>query len=314
MFRIEEATKVYEAGLNENAVPYKRLQRNFVLFQERVEEKKKRGLLRKREMEAKVQMESLRATGQRTMLGQKFDSRSRVSVAPNVHAGIESRLNGNQHSAGVRQSATSSSPSLTRQDSLFSVYVESSEPSHLQQHILPTPSSSSTAASYITSSSSSQRENQKSIDRFAGSTLPQAPTESTQPENAFQVYQDSTQQTPSPPLFKRSSSALSFSTKSESSLGKLRRHPTSDQILDRKRPRRSQHEQLLIERFKKSRHLLFQTRDTKGQSEYIHILKDLNEDMSFEEARARHYGLLDQFKPPKRKEKDGNRNIDLSDD
>jgi hypothetical protein len=305
LFRIEEATQVYEAGLKENAVPFKRLQRNFVLFKDRVKEKQKRGLLRKQQMEAKIQMESLRSTGQRTMLGQKFDSRSRVSVASNVHAGIESRLNGSSsNSAGVRKSRPSSS---TSQDSLFSVYVEPTEPSR-HDHILPTPSSSSSSSTalYITPSSSSRRENQKSIDRFAGSTLPQAPIESAQIEvPRFEVYQDSLQQTTSTPYFKRSISSLSISNKPESSLGQLRRHPTSDQILDRKRPRLSQQEQFLVERFRKSRSKLFQTTDTKGQSEYIHILKDLNEDMSFEEARARHYGLLDQFKPPKRKEKDG---------
>jgi hypothetical protein len=296
---------VYEAGLKENAFPVKRLQRSFALFKERVEEKEKRNLLRRRQMEAHAQMESLRATGQRTMLGEKSDGRSRVSVASNVHAGIQSRLGGStSHSAGVRQS-TNRNPPSTSQDNSFAVYVQSSEPSR-HHHILPTPSSaSSSSALYITPSVSSGRENQRSIDRFAGSTLPQASTEKpTAPQ--FQVYQDPTQETlsspslsslSSPPPYKRSRSCLSFST-SESSLSKLRRQPTSDQVVEPKRMRLSPHEQKLAERFKKLRHRLLLTTSTKG-TEYIHVLKELDEDMSFEEKRARHYGLLDEFKRPK---------------
>lgn len=272
--RIDEATEVFKLGISKKAVPLKRLERNYDSFKARVQERQQRGLLRKQQMEAKKQTESLRATGQRTMLGQKFDSHSRVSVPANVHAGLEARFGGNvglgSSSSFSRSFGNSGSPSFSNTTTntdidsrspaaaspseSFSVFVESTPaPTSSRSSILPIPrsslpstSSSTTLNSLHTSTtlSSFRRENQRPSEKFAGAIIRQSsvPTPPAAVEK-FQVFQDPQETVqPSSPVaaLERANSTLSMLSvcvgdDSETTSIKQRRFPVLDPTQKKKR-------------------------------------------------------------------------------
>ncbi|KAL7310175.1 protein kinase, variant 2 [Mucor circinelloides] len=321
---MDEATQVFELGISNEAVPLKRLRRNYDLFKARMQERQRRGLLHKQQMEAKRQMESLKSTGQRTMLGQKFDSHSRVSVPANVHANIEARFGtmgalgsssgpqsrsfGNStYSTSSRIPSTMSSPSES-----FSVFTEttsaqpsSSSSSASRSSILPAarsslPSSASHSLHSSTTSAAFRRENQRPTEKFTGARIRQSslPTPPAVIEK-FQVYQDpqdgNTSDNTSLERANSTSSMLSVSLGegSESIQSKQRRFPAMDPTQKKKRRKDREAQQkvtvvpeFLEARFMQRRHSYFQSRDTKGGVEYIPIPQHHNHNISFEELRA----------------------------
>ncbi|KAI8094887.1 Mad3/BUB1 homology region 1-domain-containing protein [Gilbertella persicaria] len=165
--KFDEAAEIYALGIQKNAMPLKRLLKNYGLFQSRIQQK----TIHKRQPEAKRQMDTLRATGQRTLLGHKFDSQSRVSVPANVYAGIQA----NQGTLTRPRPFGNASTSI--ETDTFAVYTDSS------------PTQGTTYAPlFITPSSSSRIENKQTVDTFAGSTLLQQ-TSPIQSER-FEIYQD----------------------------------------------------------------------------------------------------------------------------
>lgn len=265
---MDQAIEVFELGLAKEAVPLKRLRRSYDQFKARLQERQRRGLLHKQQMEAKRQMESLKSTGQRTMLGQKFDSQSRVSVPANVHANIEARFGGDAgvgalgsastalpsrsfgNSASSRTGSTMPSPSES-----FSVFTESTstQPSSSlpapRSSIAPAarsslPSSASRPLHSSTTSAAFRRENQRATEKFAGATIRQSslPTPPATVEK-FQVYQDppdSSAAASEHTALERaasSSSMLSVSAGdgSESTHSKQRRFPALDPTQKKKR-------------------------------------------------------------------------------
>ncbi|KAI8636748.1 Mad3/BUB1 homology region 1-domain-containing protein [Parasitella parasitica] len=310
--KVDEATEIFKAGIAKEAVPLKRLKQSYESFKARAQERQQRGLLRKQQMEAKRQMEALRATGQRTMLGQKFDSQSRVSVSANVHAGLEARFGGNAGLGSSRSFGNSAAPSSPHTDARplstsspsesFSVFVESTPatPSSRSSVLPPARSSFPTSASLHSNTvpSSFRKENQRSAEKFAGATIRQS-SASTPPAavEKFLVYQDS-QETlqPSSPVatLERASSASSMlSISSDSASAKQRRFPVMDPTQRKKRRKDREAQAKLAEvpefletRFMQRRHLYFQSKDTRGGVEYIPILQHHNHSVSFEELRA----------------------------
>ncbi|CEP09790.1 hypothetical protein [Parasitella parasitica] len=313
--KVDEATEIFEIGIAKEAVPLKRLKRSFDSFKARVQERQQRGLLRKQQTEAKRQMEALRATGQRTMLGHKFDSQSRVSVSANVHAGLEARYG---DSAGLGSSSVQSrsfgnsggpsdvhtdarSLSLSPAES-FSVFVESTSaaPSS-RSNVLPAARSSiSTSASLLSNAvpSSFRRENQRPAEKFAGATIRQTAVPSPPAiVEKFQVYQDPQENSqPSSPvatLERACSTSSMLSVSSDSTSLRQRRFPVMDPT-QRKKRRKDREVQgkgaevpeFLETRFMQRRHLYFQSKDTRGEVEYIPILQHHNHNVSFEESRA----------------------------
>ncbi|KAI7903648.1 Mad3/BUB1 homology region 1-domain-containing protein [Cokeromyces recurvatus] len=302
--KIDHATEVFKLGINQEADPLKRLKRNFGLFKARVQEKQERGMIKQPQMEARIQMESLRATGHRTMLGHKSDSNSRISLPSNIYAGTSEATRLGQGSSRSRSSSNSRLESSTP----FSVFVDTS-PS--QVSILPTSPSESTTL-HLTEPSFARRENQKPVEKLAGATLPQASIPQ-RPIEKFQVYQD-----PPEPTRNRVERAdmpgLTISTTTgESSLAKIRRHPTADIQIKRKPPPVIEVDQQLINRFDYSCNFYLSSQNSKGEKEYIAVRIEQKEEMSFEEVRAKRIQHVEQIIASRleRKGKERERQVDL---
>lgn len=291
---------MYELGIREHADPIKRLQKSFSLFKARTEEKRRKGLVRKRPTESSMQMESLRATGQRTMLGQKFESQSSSSFSANVFSGLESRY-GNNSSGIPTQIHTSRSfgndqSSLTTAPS-FSVFVEpptTKSSSSITPSLPSTPSVSLSRSNslHITPSSSSRTENQRPIEKFTGSTLPQRADLIRRPSiEKFEVYIDpevNDEEQPRRSTLDRSSSMLSvLSTDSESPISRLRKHPLPNEQNATKRLKLSESYRILESRFKKNKHRYIESPLPRGGVQFTAILKSHDMEMSFEEVRAK---------------------------
>ncbi|GAN08325.1 hypothetical protein MAM1_0199c07834 [Mucor ambiguus] len=322
--KVDEAIQVFELGIFKEAVPLKRLKENYDRFKARMQERQRRGLLQKQQMEAKRQMESLKSTGQRTMLGQKFDSTSRVSVSANVHANIEARFGGlgalGSSSSGLpsrsfgNSAYNSTGSTMSSPSESFSVFTESTsaQPSSSllasRSSITPaaarssSPSSASHSLHSGTISSAFRRENQRPTEKFAGATIRQSslPTPPAIVEK-FQVYQDPSDDTApsSHAALERgmsSSSMLSISMGDGSDLtqSKQRRLPALDPTQKKKRRKDREAQQqkstivpeFLVTRFMQRRHLYFQSNDTKGGIEYIPIPQHHDHNVSFEQLRA----------------------------
>ncbi|CAO3655841.1 unnamed protein product [Mucor hiemalis] len=292
--KVNEAVEVYERGIQLSAQPLKRLQKNLIHLKSRIHERQQRGLLKREQNEAKAQSNELRQHG-RTMLGHKFDSRSRSSVSANVSSGIEaasassssltrSRTFGNDRPS--KSSSTSTQP--TDEMSSFSVYVETT----------PTPPSSNIFHRSSTSQPITPHqkiENQHTIEKFSGAVLPQAEIVS-EPIEPFQVYQDDTSTTTiaAPHQIRsleRSDSMLSISTGEESTVSKIRRNPTSDYPHKRHRTEQQsseygKYEKEMEKRFNKNRHIYMRSQSSKGGIEYITMSKSIRKEMSTEEYRV----------------------------
>jgi hypothetical protein len=320
--RNDEAIQVYELGIEREVVPLKRLKKNFTLLKARIEERKQKGLLKRQQQEAKIQMESLKATGQRTMLGQKFDSKSRASVAANVYSGIEA-----SHSSGAASSSSSSFRNSSRttfgndraatatvptspSSSSFSVYRETtptSSPTHLSSQATKSilPNRRTHSSHQITTSNASRSENRTvPVEKFSGSTIPQVDIIRQQSFESFQVYQDDQKEQKEHRPVARSQSALSISSGGESTISKIKRNPTGDHYVNsNKRSRysnisnstfnvttlRDDAQQELESRFNARKKVLFLSTDTGGKPEYISMLSkfvDDRADVSIEEYRA----------------------------
>lgn len=289
VYRFDEATQVYELGIKENADPIKRLKKNFDLFKARVQERKNRGLIKKPKSHAQTQMESLRATGQRVMLGEKFDSRSRSSFASNVFAGIESRFGSSSSSSSTqlqRHKTFGNDRPSTSTDPSFTIYVE---PPTTKSSILP--SSSSISSTNSIPSSSSTRENERPVEKFAGATLPQnAALIPKSKVEKFEIYVDPEEENEEAPrkfTLDRTSSMLSIiSTDSESPMSRIRKNPLSDEQMMVKRARTNESFKKLEARFRTNKHRFIERLTTEGTIQYICMFKDHDETVSFEELRA----------------------------
>lgn len=310
--KMDEAAQVYEQGLIKEAVPLKRLRKNYEQFRARLQERQRKGLLHKQQMEAKRQMESLKSTGQRTMLGQKFDSTSRVSVPANIHANIEARFGSSPSAPSSRSFGNSSTGAAMASLPLqpFSVFADatpsssssssSSAPrttSSSTSSISPTTRASSTLHSFHSSTTSTafRRENQRPTEKFAGAVIRQSslPTPPATVEK-FQVYQDPpNNNAPSDhAALERGGSTSSMLSVhigdgSELTPGKHRRLPALDPTQKKKRRKDTPLvPEFLVARFMQRRHLYFQSKDTKGDVEYIPIPQHHDHNVSFEELRA----------------------------
>ncbi|CAO3641523.1 unnamed protein product [Mucor fragilis] len=303
--KMDEATQVFELGLAKEAVPLKRLRKNYDQFRARLLERQRKGLLQKQQMEAKRQMESLKSTGQRTMLGQKFDSTSRVSVPANIHANIEARFGS---SSSARPLGNSTARTSSPASESFSVFTESQPSSSLpasRNSISPAPRTSSTSHPLHSSTTSTafRRENQRPTEKFAGAVIRQSslPTPPATVEK-FQVYKDPSNDNVSSEhaALERAASTSSMLSVhmgdgSESTTqGKHRRLPALDPTQKKKRRKDRDGQQqktsvvpeFLEARFMQRRHLYFQSKDTKGGVEYIPISQYHDHNLSFEELRA----------------------------
>lgn len=288
--RYDEAEEVYKRGIQQSAAPLRRLEKNYDIFKQRMEARREQGILRRHRQEARLQMESLRATGQRTMLGEKFDSRSRVSMPSNIFSNIRPQQQasssfGNQ---SIQQQQQQQQPS-----SSFQVYTDnSSNNNSSSQPIASSSSSSHRHSAHIPLFSRSQRiENELVKEKFAGATLLQSsPVQPVVPIPKFEVYQDDDAEERTSERQNRTEHRplLHASDGSESVLSRIRRHPTSPEIAH-KSIKKSRLEdtvdERLIKRFHQNKDNYIQTKDSKDRKEYISVLKRFNSGFSFEEYR-----------------------------
>lgn len=346
--KMKEAVEVYEKGIQVSAQPIKRLQKNLIHLKTRINERQQRGMLKKEQNEAKAQLNELRQHG-RTMLGHKFDSRSRSSVSANVFSNITAASASSSSSSATSSlpsslarsrtfgndrpliSSRSSSPTqsmdeMSSPSSSFSVYVETPAPTSTSTNIF-SRSSTSSQHPIITPQHQQKIENQHTVEKFSGATLPQAEIVS-EPIEPFQVYQDDTtttttnsnsaapQQQHQIRSLERSDSMLSISTGEESAVSKIRRNPTSDYPSNstsstsnnNKRLKSSHHHQLtesekrdweiekkfnkeMGKKFIKNREIYVRSKNSKGGAEYITMSKSIPREMSVEEYRVQMMNL-----------------------
>ncbi|KAI9279311.1 hypothetical protein BY458DRAFT_432006 [Sporodiniella umbellata] len=151
--KYKDAEKIYIQGLERQAAPLTRLEKNYKMFKVRMKERNERGLITKAP-NFKLQMEAL-ASGNRTMLGEKIAGQSR-SQSSSLGLG-----------GGLRNSR--STPS-------FEVYTGEST-SQIPTPGLPT---------------FNKTENEMVKEQFAGATLPRRgqPRAPIQNFTKFTVYQD----------------------------------------------------------------------------------------------------------------------------
>ncbi|KAG2230773.1 hypothetical protein INT48_001675 [Thamnidium elegans] len=255
-------------GIQIEARPIQRLTRNYRDLEARIEEIRRRGLIKKREQEAMTQMNELKSN-KRTMLGHKFDARSRTSVSANVYAGIQS---------------SHGSPSRTTSFGNDSLFHKSS--------------SSSTQRFQPSISASSASENRITVEKFSGAIIPQA--EIVRPVvEPFSVYKDPEETVPLRRLERSSSSILSEASGEESLVSKMRKYPTQDiegsgvkrTRLDNKSDTERDHARRMEEHFKKNRRFYLRNKDTKEREEVLTVLKTTHVSTSFEEERAINMGI-----------------------
>ncbi|KAG1173229.1 hypothetical protein G6F70_006516 [Rhizopus microsporus] len=299
--KYDEAEEVYKRGIQQSAAPLRRLEKNYDIFKQRMEARREQGILRRHRQEARLQMEALRATGQRTMLGEKFDSRSRVSMPSNIFSNIRPQQQasssfGNQSIQQQQQQQPSSS---------FQVYTDnSSNNNSSSQPIASSSSSSHRHSAHIPLFSRSQRiENELVKEKFAGATLLQSsPVQPVVPIPKFEVYQDDDAEERTSERQNRAEHRplLHASDGSESVLSRIRRHPTSPEIAH-KSIKKSRLEdtvdERLIKRFHQNKDNYIQTKDSKDRKEYISVLKRFNSGFSFEEYRDIKGGKLSKKAP-----------------
>ncbi|KAI9480842.1 MAG: Mad3/BUB1 homology region 1-domain-containing protein [Benjaminiella poitrasii] len=317
--KIDEATQVFELGIEQRAEPLKRLERNFALFKARVQAREEKGLISKRTyMEARIQMESLRATGHRIMLGQKSDSNSQISTPSNIYAGHNQQGSSSTRNRSFGHSSYRSTAESSSSSSPFSVYVDT-EPT--RPSILPSSSPSSESPSLrVTESAFIRRENQRPVEKFAGATLPQVSTKSQRPVERFEVYQDPTLAAETDTTSSTSCSTtadvpmLSISTSEESALSKIRRNPISDVQIKRKTTAsETEIDGLLRCRFDRCHKDYLRSSNSKGETELIAVASYVYGDgSSFEEYRASQLKYASQVSDSRMKQsrKDKNRSFD----
>ncbi|KAG0818056.1 hypothetical protein G6F62_004113 [Rhizopus arrhizus] len=294
--KYKEVIRVYEQGIEQHAEPIKRLERSYNVFKKRMEARQTQGTPREREREARIQMDALRATGHRTMLGEKFDSRSRVSLHPNQFASIQQQSGSSSSSnSSIRTRRTdlfgnnSGGESNLPTGPSFQVYTDTS--SSLDQ--IPTTSLSTSLPS-LGLSASQGIENERIKEKFAGATLPQADPVIIRPITKFQVYQDEADSEST--IYKKKEATkplLHVSDGSESSLSRIRRYPilsdddnTTQSIKVHKKAKSEDRTyEKLVRRFTKNGSDYVRTTDSKEKSEYICILNTFSKDESIEECR-----------------------------
>lgn len=258
--RYDEATKVLELGIENDADPLRRLQKNFTLFKARIEERKQRGILEK---EKQLALEAqLKNTGHRTVLGHKLDGRSRSSMPANVYNGFMDRssstavassssgsIGSSRQPMPFNRSRTSgndtSTTSVSRSSSPgFSIYQDEGDSGVQASDVLPSPKSSTrsnTLHIHQSTKTSKKSENQYiPKEDFNGATLPQASLPLPQPA-LFQVYQETEKQversppsTSSEPAVTQPQRGLSFSPGAGSIVSKIRKNPTADFISNKR--------------------------------------------------------------------------------
>ncbi|CAO3680071.1 unnamed protein product [Rhizopus stolonifer] len=226
--RYKEAEDIYEKGIEKQAVPLARLEKNYNMFKIRMEERRERGMVRQQPNHMK-QMNALAATGYRVMLGDKADGRSRTHTNFSGFGSIKK------------------SPAI----SSFEVYTGEST-SHIPTPGLPT---------------FHKTENQMIKETFAGATLPKrsAPVP-VQTNPKFTVYQDP-EDSPSTSL-NRPKMSLDEDTMS------YKKQRIMNPVLEK-----------LAQRFMRNRKNYLQTKDSKGNTEYICVLNTFKQDTSHEENR-----------------------------
>ncbi|EIE87193.1 hypothetical protein RO3G_11904 [Rhizopus delemar RA 99-880] len=298
--KYKEVIRVYEQGIEQHAEPIKRLERSYNVFKKRMEARQTQGTPREREREARIQMDALRATGHRTMLGEKFDSRSRVSLHPNQFASIQQQSGSSSSSnSSFRARRTdlfgnsSGGESNLPAGPSFQVYTDTS--SSLDQ--IPTTSLSTPLPS-LGLSASQGIENERIKEKFAGATLPQADPVIIRPITKFQVYQDEADSEST--IHKKKEAIkplLHVSDGSESSLSRIRRYPIlsdddsttqSIKIHKKAKPEDRTYEKL-VRRFTKNGSDYVRTTDSKEKSEYICILNTFTRVHRFEPIMKEEY-------------------------
>lgn len=298
-------------GIEKEALPVRRLERNLISLKSRIEARRQKGLIKMREQEARRQMSALKETGQRTMLGQKFDARSRTSMAANVFVGIQSTHGSPSRSQGsfgndgfsissntsskiaVFKDEPSSSSSSTNRSLLHRTTKISLHPNKARISFQPTP----TAAS--------EPENRLSAESFTGVVIPQAEIERPVIE-PFSVYRDGQEPSPKRRIERQYSSMLSESSGEESTISKIRKLSTTEAPSVSKRSETKTEEEIrMAEHFKRNERLYFKSRSTKGQIEIMTVLKTTHSRSCFEEDRIYQMGI--KFEKPD--DGDGNKKM-----
>ncbi|KAF7732872.1 hypothetical protein EC973_000148 [Apophysomyces ossiformis] len=177
--KYEEAKQVYDYGIQNNAEPLKRLERNRQRFMNRMEQRRKLGQPATPVSRSREQRQNLERTGQRTMLGHRLDGPSSPSVPAHVYNAIQSQS---------LPSSSSSNPSATSQRPFgnssprkspptgggFTVFIDAPPSTEPYASIRP-PSSekpSSRSSDTLNLFPSKRRENMPVVSKFAGTTLP----------------------------------------------------------------------------------------------------------------------------------------------
>ncbi|KAI9246873.1 Mad3/BUB1 homology region 1-domain-containing protein [Phascolomyces articulosus] len=155
--RYEDATLIYDRGLERMAEPTKRLARKRKHFLDRMDQ----------QHQEQQRNASLAATNGRAPLGMKYDSLFSASSSSSFSS---------------RSPSSISTPSSSRQ-AQFSVY------SGPEIDSTPVPSSS-TSSSTLVNNPSQRAENQIEVSSFAGTTLPQKPYRRPKQQPGFSVFRD----------------------------------------------------------------------------------------------------------------------------
>lgn len=304
--RYDKALEAYKMGIQIEARPIQRLTRNYRNLEARIDEIRRRGLIKKREQEAMIQMNELKSN-KRTMLGHKFDARSRTSVSANVYAGIQSTHGSPSRTTSfgndrfsIPENNNASSKIAVFQDnppshhhSPSSSSITSSSSSSLSTRSLFHKSSSPSTQKFQPSiSASSASENRIVAEKFSGAIIPQA--EIVRPVvESFTVYKDSEEEEiPRRRLERNNSSMLSEASGEESLASKFRRYPTQDiegftrSRSDIKSETERDHAKKMEDHFKKNRRFYLRIKDSQEREEVCTVLKTTHVSTSFEEERA----------------------------
>ncbi|GAA5802469.1 hypothetical protein HPULCUR_007934 [Helicostylum pulchrum] len=314
--KYDKALEAYRMGMQIEARPIQRLTRNYCNLEARIDEIRRRGLIKKREQEARIQMNELKSN-KRTMLGHKFDARSRTSVSANVYAGIQSTHGSTSRTTSFGNDRfsipASSSSSISSSNSKIAVFQDDPSSSHHRSPsspsiLSPSSSSFSTRSLFHKSSSpstqkfqpsistSSASENRITAEKFSGAIIPQA--EIVRPVvESFSVYRDSEEETPRRRFERSNSSMLSEASGEESLVSKIRKHPTQDiepskrSRLDAKSEIERDHAKKMEDHFKKNRRFYLRNKDSQEREETLTVLKTTHVSTSFEEERALSMGI-----------------------
>ncbi|KAG0179645.1 hypothetical protein DFQ28_002519 [Apophysomyces sp. BC1034] len=281
--KYEEAKQVYDYGIQCNAEPLRRLERNRQRFTARMEQRRKLGISTTHVSRSREQRQNLERTGHRTMLGHRLDGPSGGSVPTHVYNAIQSQSSSGVSAALQRPFGNGAPRRSPPTSGGFSVFVDAVPSTEAFAAIRPLPTETSTSRSSDTLNlfPAKRRENMPVVSKFAGTTLPMKHYSPPKIEK-FQVYRDKgdgedAQDTPR------------FTN--DSTVEQLRHVSTSYRFY--KRFDVDPDPAILVAWLEDMKSKFISSTNSKGQPEYIAAIKTWLEDegnteneISFEELRA----------------------------